>query len=297
MNVKQYRQRYEEEIASADPYAAKTVPDTRALLAEKAGDADARVEAIKSTEMDRENLGPLVEQYLRTLRDGDESVGVRLAALDALKAAEFLGPRFDAYRADYLQTLREVAASARARKLREAVLEVLAIHKDPYAQDVLLQGLRDKKSALVPSAKAVQFLSYDDHAAASPTVRAVFEQADNTTKQEALRLLASDPASEGLFLKLLKDKSQRTTIRQLSAVGLQNVNPKAFEAAARKIVTDKDEYQEIQASCLAALTTTQGSVAALADKGFAERLSKLRSETRSTNLRSSIKRFLRAAGR
>jgi hypothetical protein len=298
MDVKRYRQSYEAEVRrAARTYQAVDATGTQRLLADKASDPDARVRAIKHTGLTSENVGALVEQYLRTLRDRDEAVAVRLAALDALKAAEFLGPRFDAYRAEYMQALQEVARTARARRLREGALEVLAIKKDSYAQDVLLEGLRDRKSALVSPAKAIQFLGYDDHAAAAPTVRAVFEEADNAGKEEALRLLASDPASEDLFLRLLKDKSQRAAIRQLSAVGLQKVNPAAFGTAARDIVTDKDEYKEIRASCLAALTTTRESTAALADEGFAEQLSKLKNETRSTNLRSSITRYLRATRR
>lgn len=294
MDVKKYRQECEAEIKrAAGTYESAKPADARDLLAEKAGDPEDRIAAIEMTPMDPEDLGDYVEQCLRTVRDGSEAVAVRLAALNALNAADFLGPQFDAYRADFLQAMREVATD-RSPKLREAALEVLAIHKDPYAQEMLLKGLKDKKAALVSEAKTIQLLGYDDHTDVVPTVRAMFDKATNAAKEEALRLLASDPGSERFLSKLLQDKSQRSMIRQLSAAGLQNLNPTKFSKIARKIVGDNDDYNEIRATCVAALTTDQDSGSATTKKGFAKQVSELLPKTRSTNLRSSIKRYLQS---
>ncbi len=292
MNVKRYRRRYEAEIKkAADSYRSSSAEDTERLLAEKSADAEARVNAIATTDLDAENIDRLIGQYLRTLRDGGESVAVRSAAFNALKVAEFLGPRFEAHRADYLQALREVATD-RSQKLRQNALEMLAINKDPYAQEVLLRGLRDAKAALVPLAKAIQFLGYDDHADAAGAVRTVFAKASNAAKEEALRLLASHPGSQRFLSRLLGDKSQRSNIRQLSASALQNLDPNAFKRAARRIVADEDDYNEIRATCLAALTNVGDKVSTAADRSFVDLVSKLTEKTRSTNLRASIKRFL-----
>jgi hypothetical protein len=290
MNVKEYRKRCEAGVKkAAKTKSADAVANTQALLADSASDSKARVSAIENAQIDAENIDSLADQYLQTLRNRKETVAVRMAALDALKAADFLGPRFDPYRAQYLQALRELA-NERSSTLRESALEMLAIHKDPYAQEALLRGLKDAKAALVSPAKAIQLLGYDDHAEVFATVRSLFQSASDTAKEEALRLLASDPGSERLFSKLLKDKTQRSMIRRLSAVGLQNLNAAAFEKAARKIVMDGEDYNEIRASSLAALTTAEAPDQA--DDKFAAQVSEI--QTRSTNLRSSVKRFLRA---
>ena len=65
--------------------------------------------------------------------------------------------------------------------------------------------------------------------------------------------LATDPQSEKLLARLMKDKTEKSSIRRISASGLQSLNPDAFERAARKIVADEDDYNEIRATTLAAL--------------------------------------------
>src|SRR5688500_4097587 len=103
MDVEEYRKRYEAEIAQAGNLD-KTEP--QALAADTGADPEARAAAIESTSIDPKNLGGFVEQLLRTLRDRDEPEIGRLAALHALNAAAFLGPRFAPYRAEYMDTLR-----------------------------------------------------------------------------------------------------------------------------------------------------------------------------------------------
>ena len=57
-------------------------------------------------------------------------------------------------------------------------------------------------------------------------------------------MLATDPKSEKLLTRLLKDKSEKSSIRRISASGLQSLNPEAFEKAARRIVADEDDYDD-----------------------------------------------------
>ncbi len=193
MDVKQYRQQVEAELKkAAQSHKAADAAKTHRLLAEKADKAKVRAETIDSTIFDEENFGGLVEQYLRTLGDKREAVSVRLSALQALKVASFLGARFDAYRADFRDTLRE-AATDRSSTLRNSVFENLSLEKDDYAQELLMRGLEDPKAALIPMAKAIQFLARDDHSKAASVVREMFEGLDGTAKEEALRMLASDP--------------------------------------------------------------------------------------------------------
>ena len=139
----------------------------------------------------------------------------------------------------------QLATDPRAT-LRERALELLAIGKDPYAQELLVKGLEDPEDAIVSEAKAMQFLAYDDHAELTPLAQKVYKRSTGAAREEALRMLATDPSSERLFTRLLKDKSETSSIRRISASGLQSLNPAAFEKTARTIVTDDDDYDEIR---------------------------------------------------
>jgi len=273
MDVKRYRKQYEAELAKA------SAPD--------AGEAES---------LDPEALAARVPELLGKLRDREQPLDERMAALQALGALDFLGPKFEPFRADYKQALREVATDPE-RKLRESALELLAIGKDPYAQQLLVRGLEEPDEAVVPEASAIQFLGYDDHAEVIPLVRRVYKRAKGAAREEALRLLATDPQSEKLLTRLLKDKSEKASIRSISASGLQSLNPEAFEKAARKIVADDGDYNEIRATSLAALAHGREAHDKPVDPKLVETVRELRGKTRSAAMRASAQRFLRSTER
>lgn len=263
MDVSRYRKRYEAELAKA------AAPD------------------------EQQGLDDRVPELHVTLRNREEPLDARMAALQELGALDFLGPRFAPFRADYKQALRDIATDPQ-RKLRESALELLAIEKDPYAQELLVRGLKEPKEAVVSDAKAIQYLGYDDHADVVPLAREVFERSTGVAREEALRLLATDPGSEKLFARLLKDKSEKSSIRSISASGLQSLNPDAFEKAARRIVADDSDYNEIRATSLAALAHGREAREKPIDPKFVDTVQQLSGKTRSPAMRSSIERFLRS---
>ncbi len=106
-----------------------------------------------------------LQSLLTVLRDRDEPIKVRLAALAALQAASFSVVAFESCRSDYIATLRAIADDPDP-ELRQRVLGILAREKDGFAQKKLLEGLEDPEKALVPPEKALQLLGYDVHAEA-----------------------------------------------------------------------------------------------------------------------------------
>jgi hypothetical protein len=271
MEIDEYRKRYEAEVSKAS----------------------ARAKGIATAPLDRDNLQERVAELLATFRDRKKSLTVRMAALEALGALDFLGPRFAPFRADYKAALREVATDP-TPELRERALELLAIAKDPYAQEVLVQGLKRPQDALVPEAKAIQLLGYDDHAEIVPLVRRIYARTKGAAREEALRVLATDPKSERLFTRLFKDKSEQRNIRQLSASGLQSLNPAAFDRAARKIVADDDDYNDIRATALAALAHGREARETPSDPKLVATVEKIGGTTRSPALKSASRRFLQS---
>jgi hypothetical protein len=273
MDVKRYRKQYEAELAKA------SAPD--------AGEAES---------LDPEALAARVPELLGKLRDREQPLDERMAALQALGALDFLGPKFEPFRADYKQALREVATDPE-RKLRVDALEILAVDKDPYAQELLVGGLKAPKDALVSEAKAIQLLGYDDHTEVVPLVREVYKRAKGVAREEALRLLAADPQSEKLFDRLLKDKKEKRSVREISASALQSLNPEAFEKSARKILADESDYDDIRAVSLSALTHGREARQKRTDPKLVDTVQKIGKKTRSRAMRASVQRFLRSSER
>jgi hypothetical protein len=293
MDIADYRKRYEAELAKASPPEPPAHAAAPATTEGRRPSAAARAKEIATIPLERDNLEEQVPDLLATLRNRDESRTVRMAALEALAALDFLGPRFAPFRADYKQALRDVATDP-TPQLRERALELLAIDKDPYAQELLVKGLERSQDALVPEAKAIQLLGYDDHAEIVPLVRRVYKRAKGAAREEALRVLATDPQSERLFRRLLKDKSEKRSIRRLSASGLQSLNPDAFDRAARTIIADEDDDNDIRATALAALAHGREAREKPVDPKLVETVQKVGESTSSRALRSATRRFLQS---
>ena len=119
---------------------------------------------------------------IRVLGRPGENDEVRSAALSALQQNTFRSAEFQPYQADFVAALR-VAATDDDRDLRERVLDLLALNGDPYAQELLINGLRDPQIALVAPELALRMIGYDVHAEHYDLLREIVE----TSKKPKLR--------------------------------------------------------------------------------------------------------------
>jgi hypothetical protein len=235
-----------------------------------------------------ENLQPV----LKVLRNKEEPVPVRLAALQTLQAASFGSIAFESLRGDYIAALREVAQDTDS-ELRQRALGILAREKDGFAQKKLLQGLENPEKALVPPEKALQLLSYDVHSDAYPLAREIVNNPPNTAaKREALRLLAADASSAPLFEKVMRDKNESSEIRQVSAAALQSLRPGKMQDYAREALLDPAESDEIQTMSLTALTNFGDAEAIGKDEKLRKQVTKL-SDKASTKVKQGARSFLK----
>ncbi|MDF0666018.1 MAG: hypothetical protein P0119_08070 [Nitrospira sp.] len=259
----------------------------------RAGQAiDERVAALAEAPESLGQSDTKLQLILNLLRDEEESVEVRLEALQILQAATFSAPSFESWRGDYIAALRKVAADQDA-ELRERVLGILAREKDGFAQKKLLEGLQHPAKALVEPEKALQLLSYDVHAEAYPVARRIVKHPPNpAAKREALRLLAADAAAVPMLEKVLRDKSETPELRQVSAAALQALKPEKLQAYARKALLDPSEQDDIQTTCLTALTQFGKAETVSKDKALLKRVDRL-SGARSPMLKQSARQFLK----
>ena len=232
-----------------------------------------------------------IQALLGVLRNQDEPVEVRLAALQSLGAAAFSSVAFESCRGDYIATLRKVADDPDP-EIRQRVLGILARDKDGFAQKKLIEGLKDPDKALVPPEKALQLLGNDAHAEAYSLARDIVSKPPNPdAKREALRLLAADATSAPLFEKVLRDKDELRETRQIAASALQSLKPEKFQTHAREMLLDKKEYDDIQATSLTALTNFGDDAAIGNDKALLKSIDRL-SGTVSKKYQPSARRFL-----
>lgn len=233
-----------------------------------------------------------LQAMLKTLRNQDEPVKVRLAALQAMQAASFSVVAFESSRGDYIATLRAIADDPDP-ELRQRVLGILAREKDGYAQKKLLEGLKDPKKALVPPEKALQLLSYDVHADAYSAARDIVKKPpDEMARREALRLLAADATAAPMFEKLLRDKKELREVRQIAASALQALKPEKMQQHAREILLDKSDYDDIKATSLTALAQFGDQEAIGKDKALLKSVDRLSAGKASAKYKQSASRFL-----
>ena len=232
-----------------------------------------------------------LNSLLTILRDRNEPIKVRLAALQSLQAASFSVIAFESCRPDYLAALREVVDDPDP-ELRQRVLGILARENDSYVQQRLLDGLQNPEKALVPPEKALQLLSYDVHAESYSVARDIVNNPPNPeAKRAALRILAADPNSAGVFEKLFTDKDESREVRQISAGALQAMKPRRFQERARQLLLDKDEYDDIQATALTALTQFGDEKVVGQDQELMNQVDKL-GKGKSAQVKKTARRFL-----
>jgi len=237
-----------------------------------------------------------LQKVLDVLRNQDEPIEVRLAALQSLQAASFSVVAFESCRGDYIATLRKVATDPN-EELRQRVLGILAREKDGFALKKLLDGLKNPDKALLPPEKALQLLSYDIHAEAYPVARAIVNKPPNDdAKREALRLLAADAKSAPMFEKLLRDKDETAEVRQVSASALQALKPDSLQANAREILLDDSDYDEIKATSLTALTQFGDDEAVAKDDKLRKLVTKM-STKGGAKVKRSARHFMTKYGR
>jgi hypothetical protein len=281
----------------ASKKAAKAAPrrSTRAAMAVATNARKAtaaRVKALADAPKAIIESDENTQALLAVVRNTEEPVQVRLAAINAFATAAFAVATFEPYRNDYIATLQEVADDPNP-EIRKTALGLLAGEKNKFAQKKLLEGLKNPAKALVPPEKALQLLSYDVHSEAYAVARDIASAPPNElAKQEALRLLAADPKSTKLFENLLRNKDEKREVRQVAASALNTLDPDKLEEHAKNILLDDSEYEDIQATSLTALRLFADQEEIAKDEALLKSVRRMSTTAKSSKYKKSAKEFL-----
>ena len=193
-----------------------------------------------------------LQSMLKVLRDRDEHIKVRLAALARFRRrASASSPSSRAA----ATTSPPCERSRRSRcRVRQRALGMLAREKDGFAQKKLIEGLEIPAKALVPPEKALQLLGYDVHADAYRLARKIVSKPAERAGEArgaapARRRLRARP----VFEKILRDKNESPDHPAHLGLGAPGDRAGRLQKHARAIVLDSSESDDLQAACLTAI--------------------------------------------
>ncbi len=187
---------------------------------------------------------------LAALQSPDSDTETRAAALDVLRAASFDVVNFAEHTAAFHAALQQIAVNSSADpELRRDALEILVSEQDDVARQVLQAAITDPQSGAVPVTIALSLLARDDHGAAVDLARQVLQTSeDSGERAQAIRILGTVPEAAEELGRLLGNKGEAREVRKASAVALRALSPDAFEAQARRMLEDTDDFPEIRAT-------------------------------------------------
>jgi hypothetical protein len=268
-----------------------------AVLLDSDANEEAFTAALQAMSLEVNDYPELIDTLLAYLDDAGNPPDRRLAVLNLLQEISFRMVGFPAKRPDYLAALRSIIDDPDSQ-LRRVAIGILAREKDDYVQRRLVDGLEGKSKALVPAAKAIQFLAYDVHSEYFPLATRIVEKPPNRgAKVEAIRLLAADPSAKDLLVGILADPSEKSEVKMAGAVALQSLDPEEFERQARRIVLDDDEDDQLRALSLNALTYFGNPATQSEDDELARRVESLNSQSRSRSVKKAAAGYLAKRGR
>ncbi|HTI12879.1 MAG TPA: HEAT repeat domain-containing protein [Puia sp.] len=272
---------------------ADAVKKAMDLAGSKTEDVGLRVMALQKILIAMGGNADYIRLCLSIVADPAEDGKLRDVALNVLQTLNFSSGAFLAFRPDFAAVLRSLTDDPDTN-LRTIAAETLAQNKDEFIQRKLIAGLMDPSVAILPAAKAIQLLGYDIHAEHLPIVRSILEDpaTDETTKVEAVHVLASDPAAKELLTRLALDKKQEPEVRMSSAVALSLSHSEDFLKMARPMILDDKEDESIRLVWLNALVHHQDAAAVYNDQDFLQKVSALKASTRSPELKKLSSRYL-----
>ncbi len=234
MDTNDYRRKIEQSVAkvrarqSRSPMRARPA-DSRALVSDKKTAAKTRAEALGRVTRDE---GPdlVPSTALDRLSDPRESPVVRLAAIKLLQHKQIFSSVAADWRPAFVEALR---AAVREPKLRAAALQVLSLYKDRPTQELLLQGIREPKRALVPLHDALRLLSNDIHADVIDVAKRLTSlkqmRKNKAAFMQAVRIVGADPGSIATLQAVLANAAYGVDARRLAATAISHLSPDVLQ--------------------------------------------------------------------
>ncbi len=202
-----------------------------------------------------------------------ETDELREFGLELLQRISFGSSALQSQRPAYTAVLKQLVTDKNL-SLAGSALTTLATNKDPEAQSILIDGIRNPGRSLVPVSRAIQLLGTDVKGGHKAVIEEALQSALGTTEPvnsdfrfnlknamppkennkviiEALYALAADNDHSGLIAGIAADKALTRDVRT-NAINLIKA-PAELAGLAKQIIDDPEEDTQIQLSCMNAL--------------------------------------------
>lgn len=226
---------------------------SEATLFDEAQTTEARVAALSSADLPIGTNKAFTERLIRLIGDSSQAEALRVAAFNAFRGATFSLRKTASWRPTFLEVFRRVAETE-ANEVAGLILRLLAQDQDEWALARLAAGLRKPAEAIVPAVQAVQHLAPIDHGDHFDVLRKVAaKNRSRKVREEAIRALATDPASLDLLVGLVQNREEAVSIRQAALLSLRILSPEEHRRLANAILEDTNENAELRALCITSL--------------------------------------------
>jgi hypothetical protein len=224
-----------------------------ATLFDPAQPVQARIDTLDVGKLPIGVSRPLTLRVLRLIGDPNEPEALRVAALNAFRAATFATRATADWRPVYLETLRRVAQNE-TNRVAERALHFLAQEQDPWAIQTLQNSVRQPERGRMAPLPAVQHLAPEDHGDHFDALRKLASsRRGQELRVEAIRGLAADPGARDLLIELLDNPKEPAGVRQAALLSLRVLDHEAYMERATRIVEDPGESSALRAAAITAL--------------------------------------------
>jgi len=293
MADKTYRDRLLADIAKArtamNRSQATEVGD-REVAFDKSRPSGERTKAIFNLAMSVGTSKAVIMKVIGVLRDDQEPMPVRFAALNSLKVAAFASRTASSWGPSFRAALRKIS-NGEPGDLFTAAVDTLAHNGDGNAFHIAESGLRRPRSAKLKPYDAVRILSYDDHGSHFDIMRKLaVKNRSLHVREAAIHILASDPGSKDLLVDLVKDSRQPVRIRQAALLALRALSPDDYRDQSAVIVGDESEHENLRASAITAMRVDSNT-----SDEMGQRIEKLTRDSKSALVRHAANLYTKDA--
>ncbi|MGH7232504.1 MAG: hypothetical protein ACREJU_14260 [Nitrospiraceae bacterium] len=208
-------------------------------------DDDVRWAALRHQPLD-ENLIAAELDVLRDVRNGSARFHAKL--LSDLGGRARLQHHSRIFQ-NVMQTARGLLRDER-EEVRQAAFRFLTPMQDPTSTQLVIDGLRNPRQALIPSSQAIELLHVAGAAKrAAGVIGSYLDDPDAIVRAKAALAAAIDPGSRPKIVRLLKDRRQPDEVRLAALRGLSGSDP-AFPSYALEIMKDAAEEDDIRKAAI-----------------------------------------------
>ncbi|MEM6268705.1 MAG: hypothetical protein AAF998_04670 [Bacteroidota bacterium] len=180
----------------------------------------------------------LASEVVDLLGDVEQSPTLRRASMKAVSLAAVAAPAMIQDAEKTFDVLRTVAQD-KDLTIRRGALRILCAFGDDYAQQLLIDGLKEENADLLPDYEAVNLIGLDSHTDYYPDLLKIMQSTkDSRTRLACVNILGPYSEAQPVILGYLNDANADLILRRAALVSTQANQPASFSEITAGLVGD-----------------------------------------------------------